>query len=308
MSADFFNQLFNEFATFAVAGISIVVSLILLYFALIPMLGQSVRRRIETVTHDQHRDEFSKTSLSLSDRIDQGDDKELDALQRQFIYAGFKYKKALSVYKYAKIALAAGLPAVAYLITAFFPNMNEKYALLAVMGAGALGFILPGLYLDHRVKSRQAAILNGFPDMLDLLVACSEAGLGLNAALQRVSREISLSFPELAGEMQAVNLEIRAGADRMDALKNFANRTGIDEISGLVAMLRQSIRFGTGIADTLRIYAEEFRDIRMQRAEAIAASVGTKMIFPLVLCIFPAFFVVSVGPAAIKIIEVFSAT
>ncbi len=154
------------------------------------------------------------------------------------------------------------------------------------------------------MKNRQASILNGFPDMLDLLVACSEAGLGLNAALQRVTNEISLSYPELAEELQNVNLEMRAGIDRMDALKGLALRTGIEEISGLVSMLRQSIRFGSGVSETLRIYSEEFRDRRMQKAEAVAGGIGTKMIFPLILCIFPAFFVVAIGPAVINIIEV----
>ena len=168
--------------------------------------------------------------------------------------------------------------------------------------------VIPSYILDKQITARKRRIINAFPDMLDMLVACSEAGLGLNAGLQRVGREIDLSFPDLAEELELVNAEMLAGVDRIQALRGLSNRTDIPEISGFVSMLSQSVRFGTGIAETLRIYADDFRDKRMQKAEELAAKVGTKLLFPLVTCIFPSFFLVAVGPAVISIIKSFSAT
>jgi tight adherence protein C len=147
---------------------------------------------------------------------------------------------------------------------------------------------------------------DGFPDALDLLVVCVESGLGLSAAIERVAREIGVSHAELAVELSLVNAEMRAGVDRAKALRNLADRTGLDDIRGLVSMLIQAMRFGTSIADTLRIYSEEFRDRRMQKAEESAATISTRLIFPLVLCLFPSFFLVAIGPAVMRLIEVFS--
>ena len=142
--------------------------------------------------------------------------------------------------------------------------------------------------------------------MLDLLVVCVESGLGLAAALQRVSDELGVSHPELAYELATVNAEVRVGVPREQALKNLAERTGLEDIRGLVGLLVQTMRFGTGVADALRVYSEEFRDKRTQKAEEMAAKMGTKLIFPLVLCMFPMFFVVAVGPAVIRIMDAFS--
>lgn len=144
------------------------------------------------------------------------------------------------------------------------------------------------------------------PDALDLLVVCIEAGLGLNAAINRVSHEIEASYPDIAHELKQVNDEIRAGVARGEALRGLYVRTGLTDIRGLVSLLTQSLRFGTSIADTLRIYAEEFRDKRMQKAEEEAAKIGAKLIFPLVSCMFPGFFLVAVGPAILRLSEVFS--
>jgi len=155
------------------------------------------------------------------------------------------------------------------------------------------------------VNARQREIRSSFPDALDLLVVCVESGLGLAPALQRVADDLVISAPELGGELALVNAEMRAGVERTQALKNLATRTGLDDIKGLVALLVQTMRFGTGVADALRVYSEEFRDKRMQAAEEEAAKIGTKMVFPLVLCLWPAFFLVAVGPAVIRLVDVF---
>ena len=144
------------------------------------------------------------------------------------------------------------------------------------------------------------------PDALDLFVVCVESGLGFNATVLRVAKELEVSHEELAKELDLVATQMRLGIDRSTALKGLATRTGLEEISGLVSLIDQSARFGTSIAETLRIYSEEFRDRRAQKAEEAAAKIGTKMIFPMVFCIWPSFFVVAIGPAVMMLIEAFS--
>ncbi|MCY1308184.1 Type II secretion system (T2SS), protein F [compost metagenome] len=144
-----------------------------------------------------------------------------------------------------------------------------------------------------------------FPDALDLLVVCVESGLALPQAIERVADEMAVSQVELAEELALVNAEIRAGIPSALALKRLAERTGLEDVQGLVSLLAQSIRFGTSVADTLRIYAEEFRDRRTQAAEERAAKLGTKLLFPLILCLWPSFFLVAIGPAIIGVINAF---
>ena len=172
--------------------------------------------------------------------------------------------------------------------------------------AAGFGMLLPNIILSKMVEKRGKALTHGFPDALDLLVVCVESGLGLAAAIQRVSDELGVSHPELAFELSTVNSEIRMGVQREQALRNLADRTGLEDIRGLVGLLIQTMRFGTGIADTLRVYSEEFRDKRTQKAEEQAAKMGTKLVFPLVLFMFPIFFIVAIGPAVLRIIDAFT--
>jgi len=166
--------------------------------------------------------------------------------------------------------------------------------------------MLPNFVISHLCSKRLRKLRHGFPDALDLMVVCVESGLGLTAAFQRVATELAVSYPELAQELDLVNVEIRAGVSRVDALKGLADRTGLDDIKGLVSLLIQSMKFGTSIAETLRVYSDEFRDRRMQLAEEKAAKMGTKMVFPLIVCMFPAFFLVAIGPAVLRLMTVFS--
>lgn len=230
---------------------------------------------------------------------------KLSGLRAQLAQGGFTSQKAMGVMYAAKLALAGFAPVGAWVVTGTMMSepltTSGMFAVLA--GAGFLGWIAPNVYLDKRVQSRKDLLMSGFPDALDLLVACTEAGLSFNAALERVVDQMPVSNPELAEELSLVNAEIRAGLDRATALRNLADRTGLDEVRGLVSLITHSTRLGSGIAGTLRIYAEEFRDRRMQRAEEQAAMVGTKMIFPLILCMFPSFFIVAIGPAALGIMR-----
>jgi tight adherence protein C len=176
----------------------------------------------------------------------------------------------------------------------------------AVMGA-IIGYLTPSIVLDRRIKLRQKLIQNGLPDALDLMIVCLEAGLALDGALLKCSDELHVAHPDLAEELRLINVETRAGKPRLEAFKNFALRTKVDDVRSLVAMLIQTDRFGTSVAQALRTHAEVSRTKRRQRAEERAAKIGVKMVFPLVFCLFPAFYVVTLGPAVIKFVRAFGA-
>jgi tight adherence protein C len=220
-------------------------------------------------------------------------------------YAGYRSPNALQTFYAIKALLAVGLPLAAWAMMRLFPQLSMVELLFYTFAAAGIGLLGPSIVLDKLVARRLKRLRDGFPDALDLLVVCVESGLGLTQALQRVADELTVSHAELAMELAIVNAEIRSGVDRVMALKNLAERTGLDDIKGLVSLLVQTLRFGTGVADALRIYAEEFRDKRMQRAEEQAAKMGTKMVFPLILFLFPGFFVVAIGPAVLRLIEAF---
>ncbi|MEJ2138179.1 MAG: type II secretion system F family protein [Gammaproteobacteria bacterium] len=230
---------------------------------------------------------------------------ELNDTTRKLTYAGFRAPNALETFYGIKAIATIAFAALALFGTRFMPDLSTTKVLWIVLGAAAAGIFGPGMILDKLSAMRIKKLRDGFPDALDLLVVCVESGLGLAAAIQRVSVEIGVSHSELATELALVNAEMRAGVDRAKALRNFADRSGLDDIRGLVSMLIQAMRFGTSIAETLRVYSEEFRDRRMQKAEEEAAKIGTKLVFPLIFCLFPSFFTVAIGPAVIGFIEVF---
>lgn len=235
-------------------------------------------------------------------------EKERSKIGTQLMRAGLRSPTAMPVFYAIKAMLTIGLPFLVFITAPFFPAVSGGKVMMAGLIGAALGFLLPGMWLDRRVISRQRELRAAFPDALDLLVVCVEAGLGLAPALQRVADDLIISAPELGSELALVNAEMRAGVERTQALKNLAIRTGLDDIKGLVALLVQTMRFGTGVADALRVYSEEFRDKRMQAAEEEAAKIGTKMVFPLVFCLWPSFFLVAIGPAVIRLIDVFGKT
>lgn len=236
-----------------------------------------------------------------------------DALERnkvmvELVRAGHRTAFSLQVFYLAKTLLIIVLPLIVIVASSWMPDIESRNVLLYAIFAAGFGAVLPNMALKRMVENRARALTHGFPDALDLLTVCVESGLGLAAAIQRVSDELGVSHPELAFELATVNAEIRMGVQREQALRNLAERTGLEDIRGLVGLLVQTMRFGTGIADTLRVYSEEFRDKRTQKAEEQAAKMGTKLVFPLVLCMFPIFFIVAIGPAVIRIIDAFSQT
>ncbi|MBI4477763.1 MAG: type II secretion system F family protein [Acidobacteria bacterium] len=223
---------------------------------------------------------------------------EMGRLQLRMTQAGYRGPEALPIFYGLRVVLAIA----AFLLFAT-PVLGRPDLVLALAALG-VAYILPGMVIARLAKRRQHRIQLALADVLDLLVVCVEAGLGLDQAMVRVGQELEFAFPDLADELRIVNLELRAGKPRVEALKNLADRTGLDDVRSLVSMLVQTDRFGTSIAQSLRVHADTLRTKRRQRAEEAAAKTGVKMVFPLVFCIFPAIWVVTIAPAAIKFITV----
>lgn len=224
---------------------------------------------------------------------------EMGKLQQRLVAAGYRQPEALVIFLGVRVTLAlAAFALMSFPIVVRRPNLPLA---LAVCG---FTYVLSGMVLARKAKARQHRIRLGLPDALDLLVVSVEAGLGLDQAIQRVASELHNAHPDLCDELRLINLELRAGKPRAEALHNLGERTGVDDVQSLVAMLVQTDKFGTSVAQSLRVHSETLRTKRRQRAEEAAAKTGVKMVFPLVFCIFPAVWVVTIGPAAIKFVEV----
>lgn len=224
------------------------------------------------------------------------------AFRLHFMNAGFRSPSAPIVYFGAKLAGALLLPLIFAAYTGISTAPRTANAVFATfLFLAALGFFLPNGVLWFLTRRRQRELFEAFPDAIDLLVVCVEAGLGLDAAIARTSEEMRLRSTELADELHLMALELRVGATREQALRNLALRTGLDDVSSLVTMLVQADRFGTNIADALRVHADSLRVRRQMRAEEAAAKLPVKMVFPLVLCVFPALMIVLAGPPFISI-------
>jgi len=223
-------------------------------------------------------------------------------LRLKLIRAGFRGPSTVPIYFSLKV-LSAGLLVILVLLLNLLAKWDLPTITLVtlVMVAIGIGFYLPDLVLRIRTADRQRWILEQLPDSLDLMRICLEAGLGLDAAILRVSQEFKGVCPPLYQELHTITLELRAGSARNEALRHFAARTGLQQVNSMVSTLIQSDRFGTGIADTIRIHAEHLRLERRLKAEETAAKMATKLLFPLVFCIFPALLLVLVGPAGITV-------
>jgi tight adherence protein C len=223
---------------------------------------------------------------------------EMGKLQQRLVCAGYRRNEAVTIF----VGIRVGFALVCFVLLSsgliVRPNL-----MIALVGCG-IGYVVPAMVLARMAKRRAHRIQLSLADALDLLVVSVEAGLGLDQAIMRVGDELAFAHPDLSDELRLVNLELRAGKGRPEALRNLADRTGVEDLTSLTAMLIQTDKFGTSIAQALRVHSETLRTKRRQRAEEAAAKIGAKMVFPLVCCIFPAIWVVTIGPAAIKFIQV----
>jgi tight adherence protein C len=225
--------------------------------------------------------------------------KDMSRLRRRLSRAGIYGLRAAVAYASAELVLPVLLGGLILLVLGFHDGW-----ILAILGV-VFGYLLPGLWLQRRTNLRKKAIEHGLPDALDLLIVCMEAGSSLDQGIVKTSDELDITHPELAYELRLITTEIRAGKPRLDAFRNFANRTGVEDVRSLVSMLIQTDRFGTSVAQALRTHASTARTKRRQLAEERAGKIGVKLVFPLVLCLFPAVYVVCIGPVVVKIYRTF---
>jgi len=228
--------------------------------------------------------------------------KDVTVMQKRLIRAGIRGPSSLRLLYGAKVALGIGLPAVMLLATVgSSAEMSNK--LMAILAAAGLGFFAPNEYVSLISKRRQKQISRGLPNALDLMVVCVESGLGLDQAILQVAKELEHAHPEISEEFALVNLELKAGKRRAEALRTLGDRTSVDDLKKLVAVLIQADRFGTGVAQSLRAHADFMRVQARQVAEEKAAKLGVKLVFPIFFFILPTLFVVTVGPVAVKIMR-----
>jgi tight adherence protein C len=228
---------------------------------------------------------------------------EARKLQRQLMHAGFRSHEAPIIYRAIQLASMAGFPLLVAGVCALLARPLQS-ALIYIILAFIVGFILPRFALKRITNKRQRLLRWGLADALDLMVVSVEAGLGLNAAMMKVSTELKDVHNAIATEFELANLEIRVGRDRDEALRNLAERTGVDDLRSLVAMLIQTDKFGTSIAKGLRIFSDSLRTKRRQRAEQEAQKAAVKLLIPLALFLFPTLFIAILGPAALNLMDV----
>ena len=259
--------------------------------------------RSEEITHFLYRikDQLLGLVGSLGNLFKFNGEKE-SSLRDRFLKAGYRTEDISVVFSGIQIVLAIlffGIFSVMKLW--IFKNLPSFHFILFSLVMVVLGFYLPNLWLKWRIAKRKEKILEGFPDALDLMVVCLEVGTGLDAAISRVGEEMKLSNKVLSEEFKLLSLELRAGKHRRDALKNLALRTDLEDVSGLVTLLIQTDKFGTSVAQALRVHSDSMRIKRYQRAEEVATKLPVKLLFPLILFIFPSLFVILLGPAVIQI-------
>lgn len=230
---------------------------------------------------------------------------ETRATRRQLVTAGYRSAKAPVFFAGAKLFLAATMTVLIALVPVKFLGFPtfSKLIFYYVLAA-AFGYYAPIIWLKRAIAERKDALQRAIPDALDLMVVCVEAGLGLDQAIARVGEEVKRTHPVLSDELNLLAMELRTGMSRQEALRNFANRTDMEEVSHLVAMLVQTDRFGTSIGQALRVHADAMRTTRRLKAEELAAKLPVKLLFPLIFFIFPSMFIVLIGPACIKIVRV----
>jgi tight adherence protein C len=226
-------------------------------------------------------------------------------MKRNFLHAGLNNPIVPPIFWGSKVVLAFGLPLICLLVKLLINQpMPAQTILIACFAFSIFGYYLPDILLHNKITRRRETIKKGLPDMLDLMVVCVEAGLGIDATLRRITDEISISHKELSSELRMYGLELNAGLIRARALRNLSSRVALEDFQNLISVLLQTERFGTSIANALRVYSESFRSKRYSVAEEKAAKLAVKITFPVILFIFPALFVVLAGPAAIRLFEI----
>lgn len=290
----------------AVAGVTYAIMLVFAPRATKTRLKKIVAQNNVLNNGDKTEDEWKEAVVKISQPLAKlslpDKDWEKSALRTRFLHAGYRASSAPTIFFAAKTLLTLVFPAI-FLLSAGIGRLelSTNAAILVLLVLAAIGYYLPNIVLARQIAVRQRELFENFPDAIDLMTVCVEAGLGLDAALAKVGDEMKLSSKVLSEEIYLVGLELRAGASREKALRNLALRTGVEEVEALVTMLVQADRFGTSTAASLRVYSDTLRTKRRLRAEEAAAKIALKLLFPLIFFIFPSLMVVVLGPAFISI-------
>jgi tight adherence protein C len=274
----------------------------------------AVRRRAQRVVLDEHassgRRSLRNSGLQAAQQLIDyatkhyaaNDSKDLKLLRRRLTQAGIYDPRAASYFFVARLGLAVGGAVVAFFVLPLVHMEGKTSFWLFLMVSGLMGYLAPSLWLDKRVKARKAEHQAGFPDFLDLLVVCADAGLAMEASLERVGRELGEAYPSLSANIHMTSLEIRAGRTLSEALDHFGDRLGLDEARSFATLIQQSDELGSSISDALRVYSEDMRHKRMSRAEEKAYALPAKLSVPMMVCIFPTLFVVILLPVIVRMV------
>jgi tight adherence protein C len=303
-------------ATFEMFGDSASTMLTLLIFMATAILAfaimaslrlhGSMKRRAAGIGDDSiagaRRSQGSRVAKRIVDYAEKhygdSDSKDMKVLRKRLMVAGIYNPRAVTYFFLVRTALAAGLAMLSML---FAPSANGSVYWLIIGGAGLIGYVGPSIYLDRRIAARKQEHRIGFPDFLDLLVVCADAGLSMEASLDRVGRELCETYPSLAANIHMTNLEIRAGRPMTDALEHLADRLGFDEARSFATLIAQSEELGSSITEALRIYSDDMRHKRLSIAEEKAYALPAKLSVPMMVCIFPVLFVVIMLPVVVRV-------
>jgi tight adherence protein C len=274
----------------------------------------SVKKRTARILDESARNTNSRRSLRHSSRkmaqrlleyttkhySESGGD-SMKVLRQRLVQAGIFDPRAVAMFFMIRTALALGLAGAMFVLLPMFRHTSNSVFWMAVIAAGIAGYVGPSMYIDKRIKARRLEHRSGFPDFMDLLVVCADAGLPLEAAFERIGREFGDTYPSLTANIHMTNLEIRAGRSVTDALEHFADRIGLDEVRSFVTLIAQSLELGSSITDALRVYSDDMRHKRLSRAEEKAYALPAKLALPMMICIFPVLFVVILLPVFVRL-------
>ncbi|HVV79689.1 MAG TPA: type II secretion system F family protein [Pseudolabrys sp.] len=274
----------------------------------------SVKRRTARILDETSRNADSKRSLRYSSRklaqrlleytnkhySESGDD-SMKVLRQRLVQAGIFDARAVAMFFIVRTALAVGIAAALFVAVPMFKSTSSSVLWMVVIAGGIAGYVGPSMYIDRRISARRLEHRSGFPDFMDLMVVCADAGLPIEAALERIGREFGDSYPSLTANIHMTNLEIRAGRTLPDALEHFADRIGLDEVRSFVTLITQSIDLGSSVTDALRVYSDDMRHKRLSRAEEKAYALPAKLALPMMICIFPTLFVVILLPVFVRL-------
>ena len=317
---DLLNGALGPFGPMIIVG---VLGVVLVLAAVLLMLRQredpldKLKRdaRAETPRKEQRQRLRAGSKNKKLDRyatfLEPQNEKQLSEIRLNLMQAGYRSRDAVRMFHFAQFALGLGMlfaGLVYFLLFKAGGNSSTQAAMLYILGPGGAGYLLPKYWVTKRKQQRQEEIGNGFPDSLDMMLVCVEAGQSMDQAILRVSQEIRPSFPALADEYEIVSQQVKAGRDKPSVLGEMAERCGVSDISSFVTVLIQSQTFGTSIADALRVYASEMRDKRVMRAEEKANKLPTKMTLSTMMFTVPALLIILVGPSILGIMELFKMT